>query len=252
MARYNCLLIDLDNTLLDFDGAQQMALQKLFAACDIPATAENFAAYKQINDALWAQLEQGQISKSKLQVRRFAQLLEFLGRAGDGRVALDPAKINERYLEFLAGCGPVLPGADEFLEEMAEVATIAVISNGIYKAQKGRIAASGLEKYFDAVFVSEKLGCQKPQRRFFDTALKTLGVSRRQRVLVVGDSLSADIRGGLDAGLDTCWFNPAAAENTTPWQPTYTVYGYEQLKPIIYGEDGMPDEERKYRHRDGR
>ena len=95
------------------------------------------------------------------------------------------------------------------------------------------------------------MGCQKPQRRFFDSALKNLGISNRSKVLVIGDSLAADIRGGIDAGLDTCWFNPTGAENATEWQPTYTVQGYEQLKPIIYGEDGMPDAERKDRHRDG-
>lgn len=246
MARYNCLLIDLDNTLLDFDAAQRMALERLFAACDIAPTPENFSAYESINQALWAQFEKGQISKGKLLVRRFAQLLEALGREGDAQ------KMNEAYLAQLAKCGPILPGADEFLEEMAEVATIAVVSNGVYKAQKGRIADSGLGKYFDAVFVSEKMGCQKPQKRFFDAALKNLGVSNRQKVLVIGDSLAADIRGGVDSGLDTCWFNPGGAENTTDWKPTYTVQGYEQLKPIIYGEDGMPDEERRERHRDGR
>ena len=246
MARYNCLLIDLDNTLLDFDAAQHMALERLFVAHDIPATQENFDTYESINKALWAQFEKGQIGKSKLLVRRFAQLLEALGCEGNA------AKMNDEYLNNLSKCGPILPGADEFLEEIAEVATIAVASNGVYKAQKGRIADSGLEKYFDAVFVSEKMGCQKPQRRFFDSALKNLGVSNRSKVLVIGDSLAADIRGGIDAGLDTCWFNPTNAENTTEWQPTYTVQGYEQLKPIIYGEDGMPDEERKDRHRDGR
>ncbi len=246
MARYNCLLIDLDNTLLDFDAAQRQALEKLFAAYEIPVTQENIDTYETINKALWAQFDRGQIGKGKLLVRRFAQLLEALGRTGDA------AKMNDDYLTQLAKCGPIIPGADEFLEEMAEVATIAVASNGVYKAQKGRIAASGLEQYFDAVFVSERMGCQKPQRRFFDTALKNLGVSNRQKVLVIGDSLSADIRGGIDSGLDTCWFNPVGAENTTEWAPTYTVQGYEQLKPLIYGEDGMPDQERKDRHRDGK
>lgn len=246
MARYNCLLMDLDNTLLDFDAAQHMALERLFAANGIPATQQNFETYEAINRALWDQFERGQINRNKLQLRRFAQLLEALGLEGS------PQKMNDAYMGYLAECGPILPGADEFLEEMAEVATVAIISNGIQKAQKGRIAVSGLEKYFDAVFVSEKMGCQKPQRRFFDAALKSLGVTNRQKVLVIGDSLAADVRGGLDAGLDTCWFNLTGAENTTQWKPTYTVYGYEQLKPIIYGEDGMPDEERKYRHRDGR
>ena len=250
MARYNCLLIDLDNTLLDFDAAERAALEKLYAAHGIPPLPENFETYETINKALWAQFERGQIGRSKLLVRRFAQLLEALGM--QGTPGSDPAAMNDEYLGYLAGCGPILPGADEFLEEIAEVATIAVISNGVLKAQKGRIADSGLGKYFDAVFVSEKMGCQKPQRRFFDAALKNLGVSNREKVLVIGDSLSADVRGGIDSGLDTCWFNPAGLENKTEWKPTYTVFGYEQLKPIIYGEDGMPDAERKDRHRDGR
>lgn len=246
MARYNCLLIDLDNTLLDFDAAQRTALEKLFAAYEIPAVPENFAAYEEINHALWDAFEKGQISKGKLLSRRFAQLLEKLGREGDGQ------KMNDDYLAQLALCGPIVPGADEFLAEIAEVATIAVVSNGVYKAQKSRIDASGLAPYLDAVFVSEKMGCQKPQRRFFDSALKNLGVTNREKVLVIGDSLAADIRGGIDAELDTCWFNPGSLENTTEWKPTYTTYGFEEMKPIIYGEDGMPDEERKDRHRDGR
>ncbi len=246
MARYNCLLIDLDDTLLDFSAAEHSALEKLYAAHNIPLTEENFEVFRTVNDGLWAQFEKGQLNKAKMAVRRFVLLAEKLSLQGD------PAKLNEEYLGYLSGCGNILPGADEFLEESAEVATIAAVSNGIYRSLTSRIAASGLENFFDAVFISEKMGCQKPQRRFFDTALKNLGISNREKVLVIGDSLTTDIAGGIAAELDTCWFNYKEEANNTEWKPTHTVFGYEQLMPIIYGKDGAPDVERKDRHRDGR
>ncbi|MEG0616736.1 MAG: HAD-IA family hydrolase, partial [Oscillospiraceae bacterium] len=130
-------------------------------------------------------------------------------------------------------------GADELLCELAEVATIAVVTNGIEKVQNARFKASGLDKYVDAIYVSERVGAAKPQRKMFDVALAELGVDNRKKVLVIGDSLRADVRGGINAGLDTCWCNFGNIENDTGIKPTHTVRGYEELMRVIMEEEEL-------------
>ena len=148
--------------------------------------------------------------------------------------------VNRFYFSQLSQFGVAFPEAKDFLEEIAEVATIAAATNGVERVQKSRFISSGLAVYADELFVSERIGVAKPAARFFQTALKELGVNNNARVLVVGDSLNADIKGGINAKLDTCWVNFDEIENPTDIKPKYTVTSYEQLKEIIYGEDGKP------------
>ena len=173
MAYYNCLLFDVDDTLLDFAASEQSALLETFQEFDIPCDAETISLYKEINTALWSSLEKGEIKKEKLVQKRFSLLLEKLDKKGNA------AKINDFYLNKLSQKAIMYEGAATILKELAEVATIAVVSNGVEKVQKGRLEQSGLLNYIDAVFVSEKVGVEKPTREFFDTALNTLGVYNR-------------------------------------------------------------------------
>ena len=233
MANYNCLLMDIDNTLLDFDAAEHKALMETLEHFELPQDAETEALYLKINTELWDALDRGEIKKDKLLVERFARFLKVLD------VQQNPSQMNRYYLGQLATHADTIPGASEALEELAEVATLAAVSNGVERVQVGRMEESGLGKYMDDMFISEKMGVTKPSRRFFDVALRTLGIENRAKVLVVGDNLRADIEGGAAAGLATCWFNPRGLENDGRVQPTYTISSLQELYQIVMEEDEL-------------
>ena len=127
----------------------------------------------------------------------------------------------------------LMPGALTALEELGEVATLAIVSNGATQVQESRIAASGIGRFMDGVYISEKVGAAKPSPKLLDYAIRDLGLTNRSRVLMVGDDLLADIKGGINAGIDTCWVNFANEENKTGIQPKYTVHSYEELYRIV-------------------
>ena len=228
MAKYYCILFDADNTLLNFDAAESKALAETLVEYGIEPDAETVQTYRTINEELWRQLEKGQIRRDKLMGERFTRFLKAINAAGDG------VEMNRCYLERLS-THPDLMTSNvlDVLGELSEVATLAVVTNGFEKVQSRRVAESGIRNYLEDVFVSEKLDSEKPSRRIFDAALRALGVENREHVLVVGDSLTSDIQGGVNAGLDTCWFNPGNLENKSGITPKYTVSSYEELYRIV-------------------
>lgn len=240
MAVYHCVLFDLDGTLLDFNAAEHGALMETLEHFDLPATEQTEQTYRTINDALWASLERGEIKQDKLVVRRFEKLQEELGGSQD------PVQMNAYYLARLAQRADIYPEVETVLRELAEVATLVVVSNGVEEVQRGRLERAGILPYFDGVFISGKVGAAKPARKIFDTALRSLGIENRKKVLMVGDSLRADVGGGIAAGLDTCWCNFKDAPEPEKEKPTYTITNLEQLFEIVMEEEelanvGNPD-----------
>lgn len=243
MAKYYCILLDADNTLLDFDAAENKALAETLYDFGLEADAETMATYRAINEKLWKRLEKGEIRREKVLSERFGQLLSTLQAKGNG------AEMNRCYLQHLAQRPDTVPGVLNVLDELAEVATLAIASNGVEKVQKQRAADSGIAAYMEEVFVSEEVGCDKPNRKFFDYALRVLGIEHRSHVLVVGDSLTSDIQGGINAGLDTCWFNPNGAVNETDIHPKYEIHSLEELYPIVmedYELENLGNKNRKH------
>ena len=234
MAKYYCILFDADNTLLNFDAAESKALAETLVNYGIEPDAETVQTYRTINEELWRQLEKGQIRREKLLNERFSRFLKAIDAAGDG------AEMNRYYLEQLS-THPDLMNAEvlDVLRELSEVATLAVVSNGVHKVQTRRLAESGVSNFMEDVFISEKLGCEKPDARIFDAALRALGVENREHVLMVGDSLTSDIQGGANAGLDTCWFNPNHTENPGKVIPTYEIASLEELYPLVMEQDEL-------------
>ena len=228
MAKYYCILFDADNTLLNFDAAESKALAETLVNYGIEPDAETVQTYRTINEELWRQLEKGQIRREKLLNERFSRFLKAIDAAGDG------AEMNRYYLEQLS-THPDLMNAEvlDVLRELSEVATLAIVSNGAQMVQTRRLAESGVMNFMEDVFVSEKMDSEKPNRKIFDTALRSLGVENRERVLMVGDSLTSDIQGGINAGLDTCWYNPNHAENPGKVVPTYEISSLEELYPLV-------------------
>ena len=232
MAKYYCILFDADNTLLNFDAAESKALAETLVNYGIEPDAETVQTYRTINEELWRQLEKGQLRREKLMSERFTRFLKAIDAAGDG------AEMNRYYLEQLS-IHPDLasPEVLDVLRELSEVATLAVVTNGFQKVQSRRLAESGVENLLEDVFVSEKMDAEKPNRKIFDAALRALGVENREHVLMVGDSLTGDVQGGINAGLDTCWFNPHHQENPGKILPTYEISSLEELYPLVMEEE---------------
>ena len=225
---YNCLLLDFDETLVSFEESETLSIQKTYDKYNIPATKENIDFYKEVNAGLWRDFEKGKIKKFLIEKIRFQKVIE---KFGIKNVSED--QMNRDYLNFLKNSAILFDGALDFLQDVEEHTTIAIVTNGIDAVQQNRLKISGVADFADGVFTSEKVGANKPDKRIFIAAMKTLGIETPQKVLVVGDNLFSDIKGGINAGLDTCWVNFKNEENDTDIKPKYTVYDFTQLKNII-------------------
>ena len=233
MAKYNCIMMDIDNTLLDFDAAERKALLETLQQFSLPCDEAAISRYHEINSSLWGELNKGKIRRDKLVVERFDRFVKEIGAAAKA------TELNRAYTEHLATHADVIPGAEEALQELAEVATMIAVSNGTESVERGRLKLSGFEKYFDDIFISEAVGVSKPNPKIFQIAMRKLGIEHSDKVLVVGDSLSADIQGGVNAGLDTCWVNMNGLENESGLTPTYEVKALSELYPIVMEEDEL-------------
>ena len=234
MAKYYCILFDADNTLLDFDAAESKALADTLRNYGIEPDAETVQTYRTINEELWRQLEKGQLRRDKLMAERFTRFLKAVDAAGNG------AEMNKFYLDQLSTHPDLAaPNVLDVLKELSEVATLAVVTNGFDRVQSRRVAESGMKDFIEEVFVSEKLDSEKPNRKIFDTALRSLGVENREHVLMVGDGLSSDIQGGANAGLDTCWYNPNHTENHGKVVPTYEIADLKELYPLVMEQEEL-------------
>ena len=221
---YKFLLFDLDHTLLDFDTAEDVALTQLFKEEGI----EDIQAYKDyyvpMNKSLWKDLEQKRITKAELINTRFAKLFAHFGIIKDG------SYLAERYQFFLAQQGQIFSGAIELLDTLTERGyELYAATNGITAIQTGRLAQSGLAPYFNQIFISEQLQTQKPDALFYEKIGQQIAGFSKEKTLMIGDSLTADIQGGNNAGIDTVWYNPQHLENTTQLHPTHEVHSYKDL-----------------------
>lgn len=221
---YKFLLFDLDHTLLDFDAAEDVALTQLLkeeGVTDIQAYKDY---YVPMNKALWKDLEQKKITKSDLVNTRFSKLFEHFGIEKDGTY------LANRYQFYLAQQGQVFSGAIELLDNLIERGyELYAATNGITAIQTGRLAQSSLAPYFNQVFISEQLQTQKPDALFYEKIGQKIPGFSKEKVLMIGDSLTADIQGGNNAGIDTIWYNPHHLVNKTGAQPTYEVDSYQAL-----------------------
>ena len=229
---YNCVLLDFDETLVSFTESERFSLTKLYNKYNIPVTEENINFYVDANEALWREFEKGKIKKQYIEKTRFINIVEKFGLKD-----VTAEQLNRDYLNYLRNSAIPYDGAIEFLEDIEDFTTIAIVTNGIEHVQQSRLKLSKVSDFADGIFTSEKVGFNKPDKRIFNSALKALGIENKKKVLVVGDNLYSDIKGGINAGLDTCWVNFKGEENTSEIKPTYTVQGFEELKVIILGEN---------------
>ena len=221
---YKFLLFDLDHTLLDFDAGEDVALTQLLKEEGVTDIQVYKDYYVPMNKALWKDLELKKITKQELVNTRFSKLFAHFGIEKDG------AYLANRYQFYLAQQGQVFSGAVELLDILIDRGyELYAATNGITAIQTGRLAQSGLAPYFNQVFISEQLQTQKPDAEFYEKIGQQIPEFSKEKTVMIGDSLTADIQGGNNAGLDTIWYNPHYLENKTQAQPTYEVHSYQDL-----------------------
>lgn len=201
--QYTTILIDLDHTLLDSDASERAAFEQAMAVAGVATHEQYIADFQRINISLWAAVERGEMTPQLVRTRRFELLVEEAG------FDVDPLPIADAYVAGLAANGGLYDGARDVLEYLSGHAALALVTNGLSEVQRARIARLDIGRYFKSIVISAEVGTAKPHAKIFDIVFDELGSPSRSSALMVGDSLSSDIRGGADYGVATCWYNPA-------------------------------------------
>lgn len=223
------ILFDLDDTLLDFGLAERIAIAKTLERFGIEPRPERLARYSELNLAQWKLLERGLLHREEVKTRRFQLLFEDLG------AACSPAEAARHY-ERLLGVGHYfMDGAEALLHVLQSDYRLYLVTNGTAAVQERRIESAGLARFFAGIFISERIGFHKPDTRFFNFCFARIPDFERRETLIVGDSLSSDIKGGRDAGIRTVWFNPRGAEGLEGVVPDYELRRLSDLPALLKG-----------------
>ena len=222
---YKYLLFDLDNTLLDFTKAEARALKSTFDKFNIPYNDTNVSLFRKFNLKYWSLFEEGKISKERLLVKRFE---DFFASINIDKV--NPDEFNVYYLDQLTNGSEEIDDAYFLLDNLNNY-DISIITNGVSLTQRKRISKSRLNKYFNHLYISDEIGYQKPKVEFFDYVVKDLNIKDKKEVLLIGDSLTSDISGGIQYGIDTVWFNPKKLDSLV--KPTYIINNLKELLNIL-------------------
>ena len=226
--KYKFLLFDLDHTLLDFDAAEDIALTQLLEEEGVEDIQTYKDYYVPMNKALWKDLEQKKITKDALINTRFEKLFAHFVIEKDG------SYLAERYQFFLSKQGQTYLGVEDLLKTLIHQGyELYAATNGITFIQTGRLEQSGIAPFFKEIFISEQLHTQKPDAEFYEKIGARIPNFDKNQTLMIGDSLSADIQGGNNAGIDTIWYNPHHLENKSLAQPTYEVDSYQALLELL-------------------
>ena len=221
------LLFDLDDTILDFRTAERTSIRLTFEAFSIPADEAVLRRYSEINVGCWQRLERGTMTREEVLVGRFELLFRELGIAASARA------VQDHYEALLESGHYFVPGAPELLEELYPRYELYLISNGNLRTQEGRLKSAGISPFFKGIFISEVIGVNKPAKAFFDACFTAIPGFRREDALIVGDSLSSDILGGINAGVRTCWFNPNGIPLSGSVRPDYEIHALGELPALL-------------------
>ncbi len=226
---YKYLLWDIDGTVLDFFASERYAIKTLFKKYKIgECTDEMIKMYSRISTKYWQKLERNELTKPEILVGRFREFFEIIG--ADTSLA---ESFNKDYQLSLGDYIEFMSGAKEMLLSEKGKYILAAVTNGTKVAQEKKLSLSKLDKIFDSIFISENVGHEKPNREYFDYVFKSLGVTDKKEVLIIGDSLTSDIKGGYLSGIDTCWFNPKHKENTLGIPVTYEIDSISEIEKIL-------------------
>jgi YjjG family noncanonical pyrimidine nucleotidase len=228
--RYTHLLFDLDHTLLDSHESERLAYAHTMATIGLPDPDAHFGRYVSINQEMWVAVEAGDLQPSEVRHLRFERFIAEVG------VDADTHAMADAFVYGLGQFGELYDGARAVLEALAVLATLAMVTNGLSEVQRARIERLGLGPYFHTVIISSEVGVTKPRREIFDLAFTALGDPGPETALMIGDSLTSDIAGGRNFGIDTCWYNPHRVPKGEADVVTHEVDDLRDLEPIVVGE----------------
>ena len=224
---FEYLFLDLDDTILDFHKAERIAIAKTIREFGVEPTEAVISRYHVINKWHWEQLELGKMARAEVLENRFAMLFSELG------TEVDKTACARSYERHLAQGHWFLPGAEEAVEALSKKYRLFLASNGTASVQKGRMTSANLSRFFERSFVSQELGHNKPSRAYFEAAFAQIPGFNREKCLMVGDSLTSDVKGGINAGIKTCWVNPTHASGREDIRPDYEIEYLSQLEGLL-------------------
>ena len=222
------LFLDLDDTILDFHKAERIAISKTIREFGVEPTEDILNLYHGINKWHWEQLELGKLTRAEVLVNRFGVLFEKLGKE------VDAPKCAKVYEHNLSQGHWFLPGAEEAVNALSKKYRLFLASNGTAVVQKGRMTSANLYRFFETVFVSQEIGHNKPSKEYFDACFAQIPGFDKEKAMIVGDSLSSDIKGGINAGIKTVWVNPGH-KDCGDIKPDYEIEALSQLEALLEG-----------------
>jgi 2-haloacid dehalogenase len=228
---YRWLLLDADGTLLDFAGPERLALVAAPRDLGVSVPKNFVATYHEVNDSLWRSFEAGALQAHDVRTLRFRRVVERLN------LDVDPDRLSEAFLRHVVDESTFLDGAKTLLQKLSDGIGLLLLTNGFADVQRARLKRLQIADMFDHILISEEVNAAKPGRAIFEIAFQRMGLPRKEEVLMVGDSLRSDIRGGSEFGIDTCWFNPGGDRNTSGIAPTYEISRLAELPPLLGAED---------------
>lgn len=225
--KYEFLLFDADHTLFDFKTGEYCALKEALEYLNLPSEDDVIERYSVINIKYWKMLERGEIDKKSLMLARFVEFAQEYGFE-------DKAKeLSDLYMLNLAHEAQLFNGALEMIAELSKKYRLFIITNGVKSTQDGRFGISPITKYFEKIFISEVIGYEKPHKEFFDAVANGIEGFCPEKAIVIGDSLSSDIKGAINSNLDCIWYNPIEKEAPVGWNITYTVKSFDEILEIL-------------------
>jgi 2-haloacid dehalogenase len=229
---YSTFLLDLDHTLFDSDVSEAAAFAAALNVVGVSDPENYTATYRRININLWAAVERGETSAQKVRTRRFELLVEEAG------IDADPLLMADTFVAGLVANGELYSGARDVVEQLAKHASLALLTNGLSEAQRGRVERLDIARHFDAILISAEVGTAKPGADIFDIVFEQLNLPKKESTLMVGDSLTSDIQGGTNYGIDTCWYNPKIKEPGPSDQITHEIRKLDELLSFL--AEGAP------------
>jgi YjjG family noncanonical pyrimidine nucleotidase len=225
--KYSFLLFDADHTLFDFNKSEYLALKSALEELGCPSTDAHIERYSDINVKYWKMLERGEIDKISLKLARFVEFGREFGFEDKAEA------LSDLYMENLAHESHLFDGALELVAKLSESYRLFIITNGVKSTQDGRFGVSPITKYFEKIFISEVVGAEKPSIEFFDAVANGIEGFDKSRALVIGDSLSSDIKGAINSKIDCIWYNPMKKSAPEGWDITYTVSNFDEILDIL-------------------
>ena len=226
---FEFLFLDLDDTILDFQKAEHVALSKTLREFGLEPTERVLKRYNLINKAHWEALERKELTREQVLVGRFQVLFEEMG------ITVEPVQVARAYEHNLSIGHWFLPGAEEAVERLSKKYKLYLASNGTAKVQAGRLASANISRFFEEVFVSQEIGANKPSPEYFERCFARIPGLDKSKTIMVGDSLTSDILGGQNAGIATCWVNPHHKQGREDIRVDYEIESLSQLEALLEG-----------------